>query len=88
MLPQKEWRVKKDDQPKPAVQAVQSVVQVVQIASAKEPPAQPVRPVEAEILPDDSSSARMVCCDELTSVPSAEDDEQLVDYTGLIGWPV
>nr|CAB3454139.1 unnamed protein product [Digitaria exilis] len=59
MLPQKEWRVKKNDQPKPAVQAVQPVVQTVQTASSTKPPAQPVRLVEAEILPDDVSPARM-----------------------------
>ncbi|KAF8756798.1 hypothetical protein HU200_011034 [Digitaria exilis] len=63
----KEWRVKKNDQPKPVVQAVQPVVQAVQTASSIEPPAQPVRLVEAKILPDDVSSARMVCDDELTS---------------------
>ena len=45
---------------------------------------EPVRPAETEVLPNDSSLIPMACDGELTSVSTAEDDEQLVDYNSLI----
>jgi hypothetical protein len=42
---------------------------------------QVVQPGHAEKLPGDVSSAPIACDDKLTSVPTAEDDEQLVDYS-------
>ncbi|KAF8672387.1 hypothetical protein HU200_049591 [Digitaria exilis] len=47
--------------------AVQTASSTKSTKQAVRPPTQPVRPVEAEILPDDVSSARMVCDDKLTS---------------------
>lgn len=44
------------------------------------PPVQPVRLIET-VLPNDASSAHMVCGYELALIPSAEDYEQLVGYS-------
>jgi hypothetical protein len=47
---------------------------------AVQPPVQAVKPCDAEKMPGDVSPTPMACDDGLTSVPTAEDDEQLVDY--------
>jgi len=75
MIPQKqEWRVKISDRAEVLEQAVRPGVTGGPTTCNK------VQLGDAEGMPGDVSSALMVCDDELASDPTAEDDEQLVDY--------
>nr|CAB3504983.1 unnamed protein product [Digitaria exilis] len=81
MIPQKkEWKPKEDRQAvQPAVQAVQTACQET-TSQAVRPPVQAVRPGGAEAL-GISSSGSSIGDGKPTSVPTAEDDEELVDYS-------
>jgi hypothetical protein len=66
MVPQgKEWRVKTAPQTPKAVRPVD----------------QAIRPGSPEMPPGFTSSIPMVCEDKVSSVPTLEDDEELVDYS-------
>ncbi|KAF8689488.1 hypothetical protein HU200_041811 [Digitaria exilis] len=81
MIPQKkEWKPKEDRQAvQPAVQAVQTACQET-ASQAVRPPVQAVKPGGAEAL-GISSSGSSIGDGKPTSVPTAEDDEELVDYS-------
>jgi hypothetical protein len=78
MVPQgKEWRVKTA----PQMEAVKPPVGVVQPPDEVRPADQAVRLGSPEMLPSFVSSIPMVCDDKVSSVPTQEDDEELVDYS-------
>jgi hypothetical protein len=78
MVPQgKEWRVKTTLQTK----AVKPLVGVVQPPGAVRPGDQAVRPGFPETPPSFASLVPMVCDDNILSVHTPEDDEELVDYS-------
>jgi hypothetical protein len=83
MVPQaKEWRVKTA----PQTEAVKSPEGAVQPPEAVRPADQAVRLGSPKMLPGFTSSIPMVCDDKVSSVPTLEDDEDLVDYSSSPEW--
>jgi hypothetical protein len=78
MVPQgKEWRAKIT----PQAEAVKPPVETVEPPVAVKPVDQAVRPGSPETPLSFSSSVSKACDDKLLSVPTLEDDEQLIDYS-------
>jgi hypothetical protein len=78
MVPQgKEWRAKTTPQAK----AVKPPEETVKPPEAVKPVGQAVRPGSPETPLSFASSVPMACDNKLLSVPTLEDDEQLIDYS-------
>jgi hypothetical protein len=78
MVPQrKEWRAKTA----PQAEVVKPPEDAVEPPEAVKPVDQAVRPGSPETLLCFASSVPMACDDKLLSVPTPEDDEQLIDYS-------
>jgi hypothetical protein len=78
MVPQgKEWRAKTT----PQAEAVKPPEEAVKPLEAVKPADQAVRPGSPEMSPGFTSSVPMACDDKLSSIPTPEDDEQLIDYS-------
>jgi hypothetical protein len=78
MVPQgKEWRAKIT----PQAEAVKQPVETVEPPVAVKPVDQAVRPGSPKTPLSFSSSVPIVCDDKLLSVPTLENDEQLIDYS-------
>jgi hypothetical protein len=73
----KEWRAKKA----PQAEADKPLEEAVKPPKAVKPADQAVRPGSPETLLGFASSVPMACDDKLLSVPAAEDDKQLIDYS-------
>jgi hypothetical protein len=73
----KEWRVKMV----PQTEAVKPPEGAVQPPKAVRPADQEIRPGSPEMPPGFAFSIPMVCEDKVSSVPTPEDDEELVDYS-------
>jgi hypothetical protein len=81
MVPQgKEWRAKTT----PQAEAVKLPEEAVKPHEAVKPADQVVRPGSPETLLSFTSSVPMACDDKLSSVPTLEDDEQLIDYSSSL----
>jgi hypothetical protein len=77
MVPQgKEWRAKTT----PQAEAVKPLEETVKPPEAVKPVGQAVRPGSPETPLSFASSVPMACYDKLSSVPTPEDDEQLINY--------
>jgi hypothetical protein len=78
MVPQsKEWRVKMA----PQTETVKPLEGAVQPLEAVRPADQAVRPGSPETPLGFASSVPMACDDKVSSVPTLENDEELVDYS-------
>jgi hypothetical protein len=78
MVPQgKEWRIKMA----PQAEVVKPPEGAVQPPEAVRPDDQAVRPGSSETPPGFSYSISMACDDKISSVPTLEGNEELVDYS-------